>query len=176
MEINFLVLTIMSKLIFLIVIFLFPKNTFAVCPLCTVAVAGGLEISRWLGVDDLITSIWIGGLTVSLGLWLADFFTKKKLLKPLLREIVSLLIFYLLVVPYLFWSKAIGRPGNVFLGIDKIVFGTTVGSLVFLIGVFIDWLIRYFNRGKILFYYQKVLLPLFSLSLVSLVFYQFINK
>lgn len=166
----------MIYFLLLITTLFLTKSTFAVCPLCTVAVAGGLEVSRWLGVDDLITSIWIGGLTVSLGLWLADFFAKKNVLKPLLREAVSLLIFYLLVVPYLFWSKAIGQPGNIFMGIDKIILGIVIGSLVFFLGVFFDWLIRRLNGGKILFYYQKVVLPLFFLSLFSLFFYQFLTK
>lgn len=156
--------------------FLFPKSSFAVCPLCTIAVAGGLEVSRLFGVDDLITSFWIGGLIVSLGLWLADFFKKKNLLRPFLREVISLLIFYLLVIPYLFWAKIIGLPNNVFWGVDKVILGIIIGSLVFFLGVFVDWLIRYFNQGKILFYYQKVLLPLFFLSIVSLIFYQFLIK
>lgn len=160
----------------LLFVFLLPKPSFAVCPLCTIAVAGGLEISRLLGVDDLITAIWIGGLTVSLGLWLADFFAKKKFLKPFWREVISLFIFYLLIIPYLFWSKAIGLPGNIFWGVDKIILGMAIGSLTFFLGVFVDWLIRRLNQGKISFYYQKVLFPLFFLAVVSLIFYQFLIK
>ena len=45
---------------------LFAKKALAVCPICTVAVATGIGFSRWLGIDDTITGLWIGGLTVSL--------------------------------------------------------------------------------------------------------------
>lgn len=32
----------------------------AVCPVCTVAVGTGVGLSRWLGVDDTITGLWLG--------------------------------------------------------------------------------------------------------------------
>ena len=38
----------------------------AICPLCVVAVGAGLGLSRWLGVDDVVSSIWIGALLVSM--------------------------------------------------------------------------------------------------------------
>lgn len=153
---------------------IFIKPVEAVCPLCTVAVAGGLEISRMLGVDDLITAIWIGGLTVSLAFWLADYLAKKNWFLPFWREAVSLIVFYLLVIPYLFWSKAIGKIGNTFWGVDKIILGVIIGSLVFFLGVFVDHFLRKINGGKIIFYYQKVIIPVFFLALVSLIFYQLI--
>ena len=45
----------------------------AVCPVCTVAVGAGLEGARLLGVDDVITGIWAGGLTLSLFFWTAGW-------------------------------------------------------------------------------------------------------
>jgi hypothetical protein len=166
----------MWKNLFLLffIFILLPKTSFAVCPLCTVAVAGGVEISRLLGVDYLISGIWIGGLIVSLGLWMADWFKKKNWLKPIIRELVSLAIFYLLTIPFLSSLHLTGLPGNTFLGIDKIFFGIGVGSMVFFVGVFVDHLIRQYNHGKVLFFYQKVLIPVGLLALASLIFYQFI--
>ena len=32
----------------------------AICPVCTVAVGAGIGLSRWLGIDDSITGLWIG--------------------------------------------------------------------------------------------------------------------
>jgi len=153
-----------------IFLFLF-KPTFAVCPLCTIAAAGGIEVTRLLGVDDLISSIWIGGLIVSMGLWLADFLAKKKILRPILREFLSLLLFYLLTIPFLYWGKMIGIAGNTFLGVDKIVFGIGVGSITFSIGVFLDNFLRKINSGKVFIYYQKVILPILFLTIASLIFY-----
>jgi hypothetical protein len=166
----------MEKFFFLFVFaFIFlPKKALAVCPLCAIAAAGGLEISRLLGIDDLITGVWIGGLIVSLGLWMADWFKKKNWLKPLMRELISLSIFYLLTIPFLFSFRLVGIPGNTFFGIDKVIFGVVIGSAVFFAGVFVDHLIRKCNHGKVLFFYQKVLIPVGLLALVSLIFYKFL--
>ena len=46
---------------------------FAVCPVCTIAIGAGLEGMRMLGVKDVITGIWAGGLTVSLIVWTANY-------------------------------------------------------------------------------------------------------
>jgi hypothetical protein len=59
--------------IFYFLFFIWVASNFAVCPLCTIAAAGGIEVTRILGVDDLISSIWIGGLIVSMSFWMADF-------------------------------------------------------------------------------------------------------
>ncbi len=157
---------------FLFIFLFLSKSTLAVCPLCTVAVAGGIEVTRLLGVDDLISSIWIGGLIVSMGLWFSDFLAKKKIFKPVFREFVSLVIFYFLTVPFLFWSKMIGIPGNKYLGIDKIILGIGLGSVIFLLGVFGDIFLRKLNKGKVFIYYQKIILPVLFLTIISLVFYK----
>lgn len=154
-----------------IFLFLF-KPTFAVCPLCTIAAAGGIEVTRLLGVDDLISSIWIGGLVVSLSFWLSDFLAKKKILKPILREVLSLLLFYFLTIPFLSWGKMIGILGNTFLGVDKIIFGIGVGSITFIFGVLLDKFLRKINQDKVFIYYQKVILPILFLTIVSLFFYK----
>ena len=49
----------------------------AVCPVCTVAVGAGLEGMRLLGVDDVITGIWAGALTLSLFLWTVSWLKKR---------------------------------------------------------------------------------------------------
>jgi len=57
-------------LIFLFIVDLFlPSYALAVCPVCSIAVAGGVGLSRWLGIDDTISGIWIGGLIISLAIW-----------------------------------------------------------------------------------------------------------
>jgi len=160
--------------IFYILFFIWDSSVLAVCPLCTIAAAGGIEVTRLLGVDDLISSIWIGGLIVSLSFWFSDFLAKKKILKPILREILSLILFYLLTIPFLYWGKMIGHPSNTFLGVDKIIFGIAVGSITFIFGVLLDKLLRKINQGKVFIYYQKVILPILFLTLVSFIFYLFL--
>ena len=70
----------------------------AVCPVCTVAVGAGLEGMRLLGVDDVITGIWAGALTLSLFLWTVSWLKKRNTLwgmdKFLLGIIVGTIAFY----------------------------------------------------------------------------------
>ena len=95
----------------------------AVCPVCTVAVGAGLGISRLIGIDDSVTGLWIGGLILSSGLWLADFLKKRKLKLPF-PELISILLMIIFVIPPLYWSKIIGLQGNSLWGVDKIILGT----------------------------------------------------
>lgn len=150
------------------------NSALAVCPVCTIAVASGIEITRMLGVDDLITGVWIGGLIVSMSFWLSDWLSKKNILKPVLREILSLFLFYLLTIPFLIWNKMIGLTGNIFLGVDKIIFGIVVGSIIFMFGVLVDKFLRKLNNNKVFIYYQKVIIPVLLLTIISLVFYKIV--
>ena len=56
------------------------QKTFAVCPICTVAIGAGVGFTRYIGIDDTITGLWIGGFIVSSGLWLASFLKNKNTL------------------------------------------------------------------------------------------------
>lgn len=155
----------------LVFVFVFSTATVeAVCPICTVAVAGGLGISRAIGIDDSVTGLWIGGLIFSSGFWLADWIKRKNWRVPA-PTLSSIFLFFLLVVPPLYWTGMIGVSGNVLLGIDKIILGTAIGSALFLAGVFLDRFLRSTNGGKVYVYYQKVLIPVFLLSAASFIFY-----
>jgi hypothetical protein len=49
----------------------------AVCPVCIVAVGAGLGLSQYLGIDDTISGVWIGGLTAAVAAWTINWFNKK---------------------------------------------------------------------------------------------------
>lgn len=161
---------------FLTLIAFFASNhlIYAVCPVCTVAVGAGLSISRLIGIDDTITGIWIGGLIISSGLWIADWLGKKNWKIPQ-KETISVSLFFLFVILPLYWAKIIGLPGNTLWGIDKILLGTVIGLIVFLIGVLIDKWLRKTNNNKVYIYYQKVIIPVLLLSIVSFIFYLIIS-
>jgi len=148
----------------------FIKPVQAVCPVCTVAVGAGVGISRLIGIDDSITGVWIGGLIISSGLWMADFIRKKQWKIPI-PEILSILLMLLFVIPPLYWSNMIGVTNNTLLGIVKIIFGSAIGSLIFFLGVGIDKWLRLTNNDKVYIYYQKVIVPVLLLSITSLFLY-----
>ena len=166
---------IVSLVLFILSIWLLttPSISLAVCPICTVAVGAGLGISRAFGIDDAVTSVWIGGLILSMSFWSLDFLGKKKYkflnkisFKTL--SIIVIVLMYLLVLIPLWYGGYIGRPINTYLGIDKIIFGTVIGSIAFQLGKVLDEMIRKM-KGKILFPYQKVVFPVSLLLLSSLV-------
>lgn len=145
---------------------MFAQPVYANCPVCIITVGGGLLIAKKLGIDDLLVSIWISGLNTAIAFWLASTIKKKIMNNPFLWSIV----FYLFTYFYLFVTKQMGHPKNKFLGIDKVFFGMTVGLFVFILAHLIDKFIRHKNHGKVLFYYQKVIIPLVLLSAATLIF------
>lgn len=154
--------------------FLFAKKALAVCPICTIAVGAGVGLSRWLGIDDTITGIWIGGLILSSGLWMADWIEKKNW-KISNKKILSVALFYLIIILPLKWGNMIGLPTNTLFGIDKLLLGVIIGSLVFVSSVSLDKFLRKINNQKVVFYYQKVIIPVFLLSISSFIFYLITN-
>jgi len=149
---------------------LLPVSVYAVCPVCTIAVGAGLGISRALGIDDAVTSVWIGGLILSMSFWLIDWLNRKKKLAVgnWKAEILIILSMYILTLVPLYFGKYIGRVHNSILGIDKILFGTFCGTAAFLLGKWADGKVRQI-KGKQLFTYQKVVFPVTSLLLTSLI-------
>ncbi len=142
----------------------------AVCPVCVVAVGAGLGFSEWLGVDDVVSSIWIGAFLVATVLWTLVWLKKRNWDFTFDVVVVSLAYYLLTFVP-LYYAGIVGHPLNKFLGTDKIIFGSAVGSVIFLLA---DWLHNYLkkkNGGKSFFPYQKVVVPVITLTLTSLLFY-----
>jgi len=153
--------------------FLLPNTVYAVCPICTIAVGAGLGLSRWLGIDDAVSSVWIGGLILSSSFWLIDWLKKKNYeLKIKNYEYLVIAAMYAFVLLPLWYGKIIGHPLNTILGVDKIIFGTAVGSIMFLFGMWLDKKVRKI-KGKQLFQYQKVIFPVASLVIASLIIYYY---
>ncbi len=146
----------------------------AVCPVCTVAVGAGLEGARLLGVDDVITGIWAGGLTLSLFFWTAGWL-KKRGVKSAFWQIVVPFVFYysLLGMVYLFPSVVFGA--NTLWGIDKFLLGAIVGTVAFYLGARWYIKIKRDNGGHAKFAFQKVVVPL-SFLLIATVIFWFITK
>jgi hypothetical protein len=142
----------------------------AICPICVVAIGAGLGLSRWLGVDDVVSSIWIGALLVAMIIWTIVEMRKRNWGFPFDATIISLAYYLLTFIP-LYYAGIVGHPLNKIWGIDKIVFGTAVGTIIFLLSNALHNYLKKKNNGKSFFPYQKVVLPVVILLLTSLVFY-----
>jgi hypothetical protein len=158
---------------------LFAEKALAVCPICTIAVAAGVGLSRWLGIDDAITGLWIGGLIVSMITWTISWFNKKNI-RFKGRGILTIFGYYVIIILPLYFYGFLGNPQNSLLcwcgwNFDKLTLGVIVGSISFWFGAEWYYFLKEKNNGRAYFPFQKVVLPISPLILLSIIFY-FLTK
>ena len=145
---------------------LFVHSTYAQCPVCIVTVGGGMLLAKKLGVDDMLVSIWISALNTAISFWLASKFKNRFLRNPVILS----LIMYGFTLFYFQFSGQLHHPANRLLGIDKIIFGQTLGLIVMLIGNFLYLYTKKRNGGKTIFPYAKVVFPVSMILLITIIF------
>ncbi len=163
------------KTLILLSNFIFVDNVLAnplMCSMCTVAIASGLGIARLLGVSDSIVGIWLGAILLALSNW-ADFFlvNKRNVTNNLIRTIVYLSSYLLIIPLYLGKNPKICFNYNKIIGIDCFLFAVLCGSLTVLASIKLYSFLKNKNNGKPHFPYERVVLPIVNLLLVSLIFY-----
>ena len=158
--------TIFSVLLLSTFYFLLSTPVVAQCPVCIVTVGGGMFLAKRLGIDDFLVSLWISGLNVAISFWLAPKIKNRFFGSP----IVLSFLMYGLTLSYFIFTQQTGLSTNTLLGLDKIIFGQTLGLFIWFLGIFIDRYSRKLNGGKILFPYQKVVFPLGILTLLTILF------
>lgn len=142
----------------------------AICPVCAIAIGAGVGLAQWLGVDDTISGIWIGGLTVTMIIWTINWLNNKHWIFKGYKS-TMVLAYYLLIVAPLYYMGLIGHPYNMLWGIDKLLMGIIIGSLAFLWSVKFYEYLKKKNHGHAHFPFEKVVLPVVTLLIFSLLFY-----
>jgi hypothetical protein len=140
-----------------------------VCPICTVAVIGGVGLTRWLKIDDTVTGLWIGGVLVALISWTINWCDSRKI-NFWARNISIIIAYYLITLIPLYYYEIIGHPLNLIWGIDKLMLGTVVGS-IFFYAAHLRYEIYKREHGKALFAFQKIVWPVGTLIGLSLIFW-----
>ena len=146
----------------------------AVCPVCTIAVGAGLEGARLLGVDDVITGIWAGGLTLSLYFWTVGWL-KKQGVNSFWWQIVGPFVAYYALLGMVYLMPGVDFGAVTLWGIDKFLLGVIVGTVAFYFGARWYVKIKRNNGGRAMFPFQKVVVPLSLLAVMTVVFW-FITK
>ena len=137
-----------------------------VCPVCTIAVAAGVGILRELGVSDLITGIWFGALIVSSIMWMIDYLNRKNI-HFLFRKILVILSFYAIFIIPLYYIKIGGR----LIISNLLLTGVIIGTFVFIISVLANDYLKKINEGRVMIFWQKVIVPLVFLIIASIIAY-----
>ncbi|MCL5260400.1 MAG: hypothetical protein M1561_01770 [Gammaproteobacteria bacterium] len=158
------------RIIFFILSILFVTPAFAICPICTFAVGAGIGLAQYCGVDDTITGLWIGGLIVSLIVWTTHWLTQRNI-KFFGRKILIVVGYYALTIIPLYITHHIGHPLNKLWGYDKILLGIAIGSVALALGSICYTIIKKHNGDKAWFPFQKVVMPVLPLIILSVVFY-----
>ena len=138
----------------------------AQCPVCIVTVGGGMFLAKRLGIDDFLVSLWISGLNTAISFWLAPKIKNRFFGNPVVLSILM----YGLTLSYFIFTQQTGSQFNQLFGLDKIIFGQTIGLFIWFLGIFVDRYSRKLNGGKILFPYQKVVFPIGVLTLLTILF------
>jgi len=146
----------------------------AVCPVCTIAVGAGIGLAEWLGIDDTIAGLWIGGFIVSLIIWTISWLNKKNI-RFKGRAAMITVAYYLITILPLRFAKNVWHPLNEMLGMNKLIMGVAIGSIFFFAGTMFHGYLRKKNGGKVHFPFQKVIVPISPLIVLSIIFY-FITK
>jgi hypothetical protein len=142
------------------------KTAYAQCPVCIITVGGGMILAKKLGIDDFLVSLWISGLNTAIAFWLAPKIKKRILGSPIILS----LVLFISTLLYFYFTDQTGSSSNQILGMDKIIFGQSLGLIIWFLGIFIDRYSRKLNDGKILFPYQKVVFPITLLIAFTFIF------
>lgn len=147
-----------------------PKKILAVCPLCVIAVTGGIELSRMLKINDAITGLWIGGLAIALIYWTLDFLNKKNINFPF-KNIFIILIWYILIFYSIYFSKIESKNILNLQFLTYLNLGIILGSFAFWFGALTYDFLKQKNNGKAYFPFQKVVMPILPILILSLILY-----
>lgn len=150
--------------------FIVIPKAYAACPVCTIAVGGMMVLLEKYGVDNTISGVWIGGFVLSTTLWAMNWLTKKGWKFPLMGPLL-LLFFYLSLIAPLQLKGIIGIQSKMMWGADKAILGMLIGGMIFHFTHISYLKIKQRNGGHAWFPFQRVVMPLLSLTFTSLIFY-----
>ncbi|MDD2916757.1 MAG: hypothetical protein PHH70_02840 [Candidatus Gracilibacteria bacterium] len=167
------------KYLFLSFFLLFPLQTFAfvplVCDLCTIGVIAGLGVSRYLGIDDSVTGVWIGAFLVAI-IQMTIALLEKKHIRFRFRTTVISLSFVVFSLLSFYYAGIIGIYRNTFFGgtsifLDKVLLSSFAGGITLVLTSCLYQALKKRNGGHAHFPFEKVALPIASLVLLSVLFY-----
>ncbi|MEM4882368.1 MAG: hypothetical protein QXN76_02395 [Nanopusillaceae archaeon] len=137
--------------------------------ICAVGAASASLITKYLGVDDLIFGIWLGALNLIFTIATIEYLNKKNI-KFLFRKPLIFLLYSLSFLFPFYYFNAVDTANKIF-GIDKIIWGFILGNITLKLGYFTNDILIKKNNGKVYFKFQKAIIPLLFLIVLSLIFW-----
>ncbi|MBI4033329.1 MAG: hypothetical protein HY377_02360 [Candidatus Blackburnbacteria bacterium] len=143
--------------------------------MCIAGAGFGLSLSRWIGLDDSIFGIWLAGALGASALWLDSFLVKRNIGSriPFRQQII-----YLTTVGGSLWSfyrfNIVNIHAGQIAGLDKLTFGMLLGGVGFYATDALHLQLKK-KYGKVFFPFQRIVLSLGSLLVLSIFIYILIN-
>jgi len=132
-------------------------------------VASTLTLLEKYGIDNTISGLWIGGALVLASIITIDWIRKWK--SHWIINVLVFVLFYAGTFVPLYFQHIIGDPSKELWGMDKTMIGVVIGSGFFYLGDFAYTKIKAKNGGHAWFPFQKAIMPLVPISILSLIFY-----
>ncbi|MEM5882357.1 MAG: hypothetical protein QXS69_02760 [Candidatus Aenigmatarchaeota archaeon] len=141
-----------------------------VCPaICPPLVLGGSIFSKYFGLDDMIFGLWLGALIMIFFIILIKWLDKKRIKFLFRKPIIFFSLFVVNLYPLYYFNILEYHPYIWFF--DKIMIGNLFGVLVIISSeMFNDYLLKK-NNGKVLFKFQKIIIPMVFIILITLIIY-----
>ncbi len=137
-------------------------------PLCAIGIAGGLWLSKILGIDDLTLGLWMGALILSVSVQLNKYLIRKGKAFPVSFWLILISSWGLSFLSI--WKKLNWQPQSLFCGLPRVISGSLIGMIVLFVS---DWLngfiIRRYHHNKAYFPYQRIIIPIIGLIIISLI-------
>jgi len=144
-------------------------------PLCAIGIAGGLWLSKLLGIDDITLGLWIGALILSVSVQLNKFLIKKGKNFRFSFGIILVASWLLSFLPI--WTKLNWEPASLFCWLPRVISGSLIGMIILFVSDWLDNIIlKKFHQDKVYFPYQRVIIPLIALIIISAIFELWVCK
>jgi len=149
-----------------------PYFANAFCPVCVVGAVAGVGLGRWIGVDDVITGIWVGALLYAVSMLTAKWIARWRWVPT--PEFISAAVWYVITLWPLYGLGMAGAHTLLLWGLDRLLVGVFLGTAITWIALLLHGYILHI-RGTHLFPYQRVTLTLVFLFVFSLLWYVAFN-
>lgn len=158
--------------LFLMVILTAPALANPACAVCTIAVGASLEIARHFGVDDSVIGVWAGAFLALIGFWTIKWFDKKGW--NFKGRDFWLIAVSVAMIGFVYVSELHYEPQAILIFyLDPFLFSTILGAVVLIYSSeFYQWMKRR-NGGHAHFPFEKVVVPVLALTLLSVYFNYF---
>ncbi|EKE29224.1 MAG: hypothetical protein ACD_2C00207G0010 [uncultured bacterium (gcode 4)] len=150
---------------------LLKSNTYAMCPVCTLAAVAWVELSHYLWIDDTITGLWIWGMLVSVSMWTINWFDRKKIKFFLKKKLTYAFWFSSVIIPLYYGKLILWNPANMIWWIDKLLLWIIIWTVLFFITAKYYLYLKAKNWGRAHFPFQKIAMTVWVLTSASLLFY-----